>query len=163
MISLWLTGLLLLGTQKMYKLNPEESRASLISRFWKKVNKTDTCWLWEANTNNKGYGTIWVKESGKKELAHRTAWFLETGEWPTENVLHTCDTTLCVRHSHHFQGTQRDNLKDMRNKGRGKGWKEGENNNAKKTHCPRGHPYSGGNLHLYAYGKYTYRRCKACQ
>lgn len=148
----------------MYKLNLEESRVSLISRFWKKVNKTDTCWLWEANTNNKGYGTIWVKENGKKELAHRTAWFLETGKWPEHNTLHTCDNPVCVRFSHLTQGTQKDNIRDMWNKGRGKGWTKEENNgNSKKTHCPKGHPYSGENLRLYQYGQYTFRRCATCQ
>jgi len=38
-----------------------------------------------------------------------------------------------------------------------------EMKNAAKTHCPKGHPYSGNNLDLYRYGKYVFRRCRTCQ
>jgi hypothetical protein len=135
----------------------------LAERFWAKVNKTATCWLWTGHLNNRGYGDIWVNEHGKKELAHRTSWFLATGEWPIQYILHICDTPSCVRHEHHFQGTQADNQADMCKKGRASKGEGGADYNRTKTHCPKGHPYSGDNLILYKYGKYTFRRCRECQ
>ncbi|HEU5089071.1 MAG TPA: hypothetical protein VFT99_16560, partial [Roseiflexaceae bacterium] len=30
----------------------------LAERFWAKVRKTDTCWLWTAATDHNGYGRI---------------------------------------------------------------------------------------------------------
>jgi ribosome-binding protein aMBF1 (putative translation factor) len=36
----------------------------------------------------------------------------------TENALHRCDNTLCVRPDHLFVGTDRDNTQDMIKKGR---------------------------------------------
>ena len=43
---------------------------SIPERFWSKVNKTDTCWLWIASTDHGGYGRFFV--SGKKfDSAHR--------------------------------------------------------------------------------------------
>ena len=36
---------------------------------------------------------------------------------------------------------------------------QGRIHNAMKTHCPKGHPYTGDNLHTYSNGN---RACKAC-
>lgn len=36
-------------------------------------------------------------------------------------VLHKCDNRLCVRVDHLFLGTQKENLADMRSKGRSRG------------------------------------------
>jgi hypothetical protein len=38
--------------------------------------------------------------------------------YPTEVVCHTCDVGLCVEPTHLWVGTQRENLQDMRSKGR---------------------------------------------
>lgn len=35
--------------------------------------------------------------------------------------------------------------------------------NRKKTHCPKGHPYSGKNLSVYRRGKYKIRTCRTCK
>lgn len=32
-----------------------------------------------------------------------------------------------------------------------------------RTHCPKGHPYDGGNLLAHKTGGYTWRKCKACE
>jgi hypothetical protein len=88
-------------------------------RFWSKVRKTETCWLWTAARNEWGYGLF--RFEGKLRLAHRVIWTLECGPIPTGIcVLHRCDTPACVRRDHLFLGTNKDNAEDMMRKGRGR-------------------------------------------
>ena len=46
-------------------------------RFWPKVNKTDTCWLWTGSLSNTGYGQFQINR--KLVLAHRFAYELVHG------------------------------------------------------------------------------------
>jgi hypothetical protein len=87
-------------------------------RFWAKVNKTDGCWLWTAATQN-GYGVLTVPK-GFERKAHRFSWTLHTGRPipPGIEICHKCDTPLCVRPMHLFEGTHADNMQDMAAKGR---------------------------------------------
>ena len=89
-------------------------------RFWSKVKKTDTCWLWEAGLRNKhGYGGFTHNKSWV--LAHRVAYELTYGVFDEKLcVLHKCDNTLCVNPEHLFLGTHEDNMADKRAKGRGR-------------------------------------------
>ena len=91
-----------------------------MKRFWDKVKKGPDCWEWTACINRReGYG-IFTKVCGTR-LAHRISWIFEYGEIPEGMcVLHRCDTPGCVRPSHLFLGTQRDNLHDMYSKKRHK-------------------------------------------
>lgn len=93
---------------------------SLAARFWAKVNKTPTCWLWTANRLPKGYGVINVGgRAGSQQLAHRVSWELHFGPIPDGLwVLHRCDNPPCVRPDHLFLGTVQDNVDDMVTKGR---------------------------------------------
>ena len=76
------------------------------------------CWIWTGGLGKNGYGRYTI--SGKRELAHRIAFRIANGIDPMERlVCHHCDVPLCVNPSHLFLGTQKDNLQDMRNKGRG--------------------------------------------
>lgn len=94
-------------------------RGSLTFRFWPKVNKTETCWLWTANKNNQGYGLIYSLEADRKLLAHRVSWELANGPIPEGMcVLHQCDVPLCVNPSHLFLGTLAENMIDKERKGR---------------------------------------------
>lgn len=98
----------------------------LAVRFWAKVAKRHVgCWLWKGPIDTKGYGYLadeggkGIHYAAKKVRAHRVSWELHNGPIPDGlNVLHRCDVRACVRPSHLFLGTQRDNLIDAREKGR---------------------------------------------
>jgi hypothetical protein len=97
-------------------------------RFWSRVRRQegDGCWLWIAGTVSSGYGAIVV--GGRQAAAHRVSWVIANGPitdglW----VLHDCDARYsvddtsyraCVRPSHLFLGTHRDNVVDAVKKGR---------------------------------------------
>ena len=124
---------------------------TLYQRFWAKVNKTDTCWLWTASTRN-GYGQIGAGgRFGKNLSAHRVAYEMLVGPIPEGlQIDHLCRVTLCVNPKHLEPVTLQENVL------------RGENFIAKKarqTECLRGHPFSGANLYTDPKGK---RKCKIC-
>jgi len=88
-----------------------------MKRFWSKVDKTGECWLWTASTTYNGYGQFAIES--KPIRAHRYSYELANGEFDKKlYVLHKCDNRICVRPSHLHLGTHKDNMKEMRNKGR---------------------------------------------
>lgn len=90
--------------------------------FWKRVQKTPTCWEWTGMRGTAGlrYGIVRRPHDGiKDEVAHRTSWRMHFGEIPDGMfVCHHCDNPLCVRPDHLFLGTQTDNMTDMARKER---------------------------------------------
>src|SRR5688572_5586831 len=89
-----------------------------VTRFWSKVDKTTTCWLWVGTRHYKGYGDF-APSGQKKVKAHRYSWELHKGKIPNGmQVLHRCDNPPCVNPDHLFIGTNRDNVSDAIAKGR---------------------------------------------
>ena len=118
------------------------------NRFWSKVSKTNSCWLWIACLDRDGYGQFRV---GKKvRQAHIVAYELVTGVVPPELQLdHLCRNRACVRPDHLEAVTKLVN--DLRGM-------SPMAVNARKTCCPQGHPYAGKNL-LVTGG---IRKCRIC-
>lgn len=90
-------------------------------RFWEKVKKTDTCWIWTGSKRNKGYGAFSYTVGGRliQGRAHRYSYELHKGAIrPGYFVLHKCDNPACVNPDHLFLGTNEDNIRDMLKKGR---------------------------------------------
>lgn len=110
------------------KPKKRSKRGTLSERFWYRVIKTDTCWLWDGNPSRNGYGAISAGGyCGRSLSAHRVSYELHFGYIPDGLcVLHKCDVKLCVNPDHLFLGTSDDNNKDMAAKGRSaKGDKNG--------------------------------------
>lgn len=94
-------------------------RTPIADRFWGKVQKRggDQCWEWTAGRTSAGYGAFWT---GRRDiLAHRMSYILAVAPVPLAMyVCHHCDNPLCVRPSHLFIGTAKDNMQDAVSKGR---------------------------------------------
>ena len=104
-------------------------------RFWARVTTGPGCWLWSGATKNGRYG--YVQFRGRIWAAHRVAWHLTHGEIPPGLVIcHKCDVEQCCRPDHLFVGTQADNMRDMREKGRAR---NGTGRAGRETHCLHGH------------------------
>jgi endogenous inhibitor of DNA gyrase (YacG/DUF329 family) len=109
------------------------------SRFWARVNKTDSCWLWVGTIAHHGYGVF--QWDGADVYVHRLSWLIHNGPVPDGLfVCHTCDVRNCVRPDHLFVGTREDNMQDAVAKRRFP-WN-------RRTHCRRGHELSPANLSL---------------
>lgn len=91
------------------------------TRFFALIAKGDGCWTWTGATNRRnGYG--YFKRRDRRQMnTHRVAWEFAHGPIPDGLcVCHHCDNPRCVRPDHLFLGTQRENMQDMKAKGRGR-------------------------------------------
>lgn len=100
------------------KIDNPTPEQDLIHRFWSKVKKTDTCWIWKAGKKGGGYGSFYYK--GHRISASRFSYILHYGEVSDElEVLHKCDNPPCVRPDHLRAGNHLENMQDMAAKRRG--------------------------------------------
>ena len=119
-------------------------KTKYIDRFWSRVEKTDSCWLWKAALQSAGYGVMRINckngNPGEMVYAHRFSYELLKG--PIKGGLeidHLCRVRNCVNPDHLEPVTGTEN------------WRRGFSasaNNARKESCIYGHPFSGDNLYL---------------
>lgn len=117
---------------------------------------TDDCWLWAGYKSEHGYGKYCIKIDGKWRMryAHRLMYENFIGEIPEGLVIdHLCRVPTCVNPSH------LEPVENITNILRGEAFTA---RNARKTHCPKGHEYSGDNLIYKRVKGQICRRCRAC-
>lgn len=85
-------------------------------RFWRNVEKTESCWNWIGGKRNNGYGVIFA--NGRDGSAHQFSYEIHRGPIGSMHVLHKCDNKVCVNPDHLFLGTNRDNVDDKVKKNR---------------------------------------------
>uniref|UniRef100_UPI00351F6BF2 HNH endonuclease signature motif containing protein n=1 Tax=Mycolicibacterium fortuitum TaxID=1766 RepID=UPI00351F6BF2 len=132
-------------------------RRADIDRFLEKIQPAESgCIEWTGGLNGAGYGQFYVgrtslDETGKS-YAHRWSYQHYVGPIPEGMHLdHLCRNRKCVNPEHLEPVTLRENVL------RGEGPSA---NHAKKTHCPQGHSYSGGNLYVHPVNGQRY--CREC-
>jgi len=92
-------------------------------RFYKFVNKTDTCWLWKGarrggRQRHQRYGVFRIGSNTDRTrmsiYAHRWSYLHFKGPIPSNmQVNHHCDNPICVNPQHLYSGTQKENVSDM--------------------------------------------------
>lgn len=85
------------------------------TRFWPKVEKTDTCWNWTAHKDCHGYGRFGLgSRVAGVGMAHRFSWELENGPVPEGLDLdHICHNHACVRPSHLRAVDRKRNMENL--------------------------------------------------
>jgi hypothetical protein len=92
-----------------------------IARFWSKVDvrvSKAECWVWKASKSKSGYGKL--KVGGRNLIASRVAWEIVNNSSLGSDVFarHKCDNPSCCNPTHIEPGTHRDNMQDMKQRGR---------------------------------------------
>lgn len=125
-------------------VRPRSYLKELGDRFWSKVNKTETCWLWTAHTDKDGYGIY--RAERKNWRVHRLTYEDVNGPIPIGLVIdHLCRTRNCVRPSHLEATTAPDNVR--------RGF-------VLQTHCSKEHEYTASNTGKQSNGR---RYCRQCE
>ena len=121
------------------------------NRFWARVSKTDTCWIWTGSKTTQGYGMIRV--DGQHVYAHRWSYEQANGQIPQGLEMdHLCRNPSCVNPSHLEAVTHREN---------GIRGNSPCAENARKTHCPHGHSLE--DAYIYRARGRTGRMCRTCK
>jgi hypothetical protein len=122
-----------------------------LNGFWRRVEKTDGCWIWRGAVSSTGYGTVSRKLPTRHKLpAHRVAYEQMVGPIPEElEIDHLCRNKLCVNPAHLEPVLHAENVR---------------RHYAGITHCKRGHERTPENLVVGAGrdGRVRRRSCRRC-
>lgn len=111
------------------RLTPRSGETE-VERFWMGVERGPACWRWMGAIDHIGYGRFY--RGGRYISAHRHSAIWGRHLSADEIVDHTCRNRGCVNPGHLRVVDARTNALEN-SMGRGA-------LNAKKTHCPHGHP-----------------------
>jgi len=104
------------------KLSKSDLPKNINKRILERCRNINGCLVWSGATskpNGKGYGRIVARE-GFTVCTHRAMYAANIGHIPAGKIIcHICDNPLCCNTSHMFIGTQKENMTDMKSKGRG--------------------------------------------
>lgn len=136
-------------------------------RFWPKVDKTESCWLWTANIRN-GYGMSQSRDNTVR-MAHRLAYEELVGEIPKgkelDHLCHTWDKSCLGGYEcPHRRCVNPDHLEPVTHLVNGRRGRAGVVSAARqraKTHCKFGHPFDEKNTKYTSAGARVCRRCDA--
>lgn len=120
------------------------------SRFFRRIDKTESCWLWTGRKNRGGYGRLTI--NGTTTGAHRWSYEYHVGPIPEGLVIdHLCRTRACVNPAHLEPVTNTENIR------RGEA--------GQRTHCYAGHEFTPENTIIRTSPSvpYPYRVCKTCR
>lgn len=125
------------GTRYKYIKNKKSERILNTddNRFFYNVSSPDEngCMVWSGVIGKSGYGQHNLLR-GKIIRAHRFSYQYFFGELKDKDlVCHKCDNRKCVAPDHLFLGDPKDNMIDMKNKGRNVCFYGEENPNSKLT------------------------------
>jgi hypothetical protein len=82
-----------------------------LEKFFSYVEKTDSCWFWKPCKGINKYGRF--KSNGSVVLSHRFSFENVVGIIPDgHEVCHSCDRKNCVRPSHLYSATHKQNIAD---------------------------------------------------
>lgn len=100
------------------------NRGDAVERFWLCVDKGPGCWLWNRSTDTDGYGLFTTTHGefgfqGRQSRASRVSWVIHNGPIPEKMcVLHEYDNPTCIKPTHLFLGTHKQNMEDASHKKR---------------------------------------------
>jgi hypothetical protein len=87
---------------------------SILERFWAKIEKTNSCWIWKGATSPSGHGRF--KINGLMYGPHRISYEIHKGPIPKGMyICHRCpngDNASCCNPDHLYVGTASDNAQD---------------------------------------------------
>lgn len=131
----------------------ELARPEVQARFWRFVGPSRNegeCWLWGGTIARNGYGVFSIFKVQFK--AHRLVYESIIGPLQAgQHLHHRCQNTACVNPQHLQPVSPAEHVMI------GASFSA---KNARKTHCLRGHPFSGSNLRI---DKFGYRICLTCR
>lgn len=144
------------------KRHGDPARAYALRDPLDSIDRTDGCWYWTDTLDRHGYGQWSDPETHKNRRAHRVVYEVLVGPIPAgltlDHECHNQDDTCpggtacfhrsCVRPDHLVPRTTPANSAGS------------PRANAKKTYCPRGHPYTPENTYISARGE---RSCITCR
>lgn len=88
--------------------------APLEERFLRRVEKTDSCWIWKGGKYSNGYGQL-LENIWGDGYTHRWSFkhFHKQDIPDGFDIRHRCDNRICVNPEHLELGTRKQNVIDM--------------------------------------------------